>query len=109
LSLRHVQSSVTSSFLDPHIFLNALFSDTLSLFSSFNVTNFHAHKNSQNYNASCFSLFIFLIANLRTQGSGRNGSLPYVPSALNDVTNAVSICSELFGNIWMLKYIQNWL
>jgi len=71
-----LQSSVTSSLLGPNILLNTLFSNTLSLRCSPNVSDHvsHPYKTTGKITVQNILIFNFWIANWKTKDSALNDS-----------------------------------
>ena len=104
-----LNSPLTSSLLDPSIFLNTLFPNTLNTYSSLIChTEVHTHTKQQAKLWFCFSLF-FLIAYRMTKHSRPNGSrhspnlmCPSFPHACH------SDMSVPFPHTLMLSHIFDW-
>jgi multisubunit Na+/H+ antiporter MnhE subunit len=88
-SLLH--SPVTSSLLGPNILLSTVFSKTLSLHSSRNVSDqiLHPHKTSGKIIFLYILIFTFWIANWKTKYS-----------ALNDSKHSLTLVCSLFLRDW---------
>ena len=97
LIMQFDHSPVNSSLLGPYILLNTLFSNTLSLCSSFNVSDqvLHPYKRGggQYYCSGYLNLYVF-----GKQPGRRNilyrmrASIPRLPSAFNLFLNRILIC-----------------
>ena len=102
-----LHSPFTSSLLGPNIFLNTLFSNTISLRSSLNVSDQVPHtykkKNKQNYSSVYLNLYIFGLQNGRQNILHRMAaSIAWLQSALSLFLNRILVCYRLFPNIWTL-------
>ena len=84
-------SPVTPSFLDPNILLSILFSNTLSLRSSLNVSDqvSNPYKTAGKITVLYILIFIFLDSTLKTGGSAPNGSSK---PAVDFLINGTTIC-----------------
>ena len=95
-----LHSPVTSSLLGPNILLKTLFSNTLKLRSSLNVSDqvSHPYKNGQNY-ISVYLNLLFWIANWKTK----------YPTPKGSKHSLTSICSWILlkYNFDLLRLFQN--
>ena len=97
---------LTSSLLGPNILLSTLFSNTLSLRSSLNVSNEFAHLyTTTKYEiiALYIFLYLFLFSTLQDKRFCQmTASLPGLQSALNFFLKRIFYFLRLFPNIWTL-------
>jgi len=87
-----LHSPVTSSLLGPNIFLNTLFSNTLSLRSSFNVSDQVSQPYKTTGKIIVLNILMFKFFDSKLEDQRMIVSIPCLQSALNFFLNRILIC-----------------